>query len=253
MTISFTNLGKNGRLGNQMFQFAALKGIAKNLGFDYIVPPSDDIHEYQYHKLFTCFKMNGVPIGNIDVTQTIMQKSFGFDEDIFNNCPDNVDIFGYFQSEKFFAHIRDELLKDFEFNNTENMIIPQGDYVAIHVRRGDYVSLTEHHPVCSLEYYEKAMSMFPNFNFVVVSDDLNWCKKQKIFKDCIFLDTNNLANDMYIMTIARHNVIANSSFSWWGAWLNQKYDKIVIAPKKWFGEEIQHNTDDLLPLEWIVI
>jgi hypothetical protein len=253
MTISFNSIGSLGRLGNQMFQFAALKGIAKHRGFDYILIPSEDNDEYKDHKLLTLFKMEDVPIDNINTTQKLTQKDFTFDEDLFNNCPDNVDIFGYFQTEKFFAHIRNELLKDFEFKNVENMIIPEGDYVAIHVRRGDYVSLTEHHPVCSLEYYQKAMSMFPNFNFVVISDDLDWCKKQEIFKNCIFLDTNNLANDMYVMTVARHNIIANSSFSWWGAWLNKNANKIVVAPKQWFGDKIQNNTKDLYCSDWIII
>jgi hypothetical protein len=246
-----TTIGKNGRLGNQMFQFAALKGIAKNRKLEYILLPSKEDSEYEDHKLLSLFEMKDVPVGNINPMQRISQKDFGFDENLFNHCPDNVDIYGYFQTEKFFAHIRNDLVKDFTFKDASSMTLPVKNYVSIHVRRGDYLLLQDYHPPCSMEYYKNAMSFFSNNHFVVVSDDIEWCKQQKEFVNCEFWEGESIAHDLYVMTKAEHNIIANSSFSWWGAWLNQNPNKIVVAPKKWFGEKVENNTEDIIPTDWI--
>jgi hypothetical protein len=200
--------------------------------------------------------MKDVNVQDANPIKVISQKSFLFDENLFNNCPDNIDIFGHFQSEKFFHHIRNELINDFTFKNADNMSLPDGDYVAVHVRRGDYMTPTNlqyHHP-CSPEYYIEAMSKFDSkTKFVVLSDDLEWCRQQSFFNGCEFWQGKDLAHDMYVMTKAKHNIIANSSFSWWGAWLNQNYDKIVIAPKKWFGDIANIDSSDVIPESWIKI
>jgi len=254
--ISMSTIGKNGRLGNQMFQFAALKGIARNRNLDYMLPPSNDINEYQDHRLLTLFEMENVPVGITYHTQTIRQKDFTFDENLFNTCPDAVELFGHFQSEKFFAHIREELLKDFTFKNSNSMSVPEGDYVAIHVRRGDYLKEINlnYHPTCSAEYYKEAMSKFEQgTKFVVLSDDLEWCREQDFFAGCEFWQGTDLAHDMYVMTKAKHNIIANSTFSWWGAWLNNNSNKIVVAPKRWFGSDAGLDVKDIIPDSWIKI
>jgi hypothetical protein len=247
--ISYNSLGKHGRLGNQMFQYAALKGIAKNRGFDYTIPFSSGMDRWNDHQLFEAFTMYNCFVGN-GKGPMISEKFFHFDKDLFNNCPDDADLHGYFQSHKYFNHVRDELIEDFTFKNKYN--VPNHSYVAVHVRRGDYVNQPDFHPTCSLDYYREAMSKFDhNTNFVVLSDDIEWCKQQKLFNNCSFSENTNNIEDLYLMTQASHNIIANSSFSWWGAYLNNN-NGIVICPKNWFGVNYSnYNMDDLRPEEWI--
>lgn len=255
MAISFSQLGNMGHLGNQMFQYATLRGIAKNNGYDWAIPAK---HEFgtRYPVRSSMYDIFNLP--DLTVLHTILpenpvlpEKHFHFDEDLFNNCPDNVDLNGYYQSYKYFDHIRDELLKDFSFKIPASL--PK-NIVAIHVRRGDYVNQPQFHPVCDVEYYRKAMEYFPNENFCVFSDDPEWCKQQEVFKDCFIVENSTEAYDLQWMTQAKGNIIANSSFGWWGAYLNQNPNKIVIAPEKWFGVNYSnHNMSDLRPSEWIVL
>lgn len=246
--ISYNSLGKYGRLGNQMFQYAALKGIAKNRGYDHVIPYSSGADEYNDHQLFQAFHMYGTLVGT-HTGSMVTERFFHFDEELFNNCPNNVDLHGYFQSYKYFDHIRDEIIKDFTFKNKSK--VPPYAYVAVHVRRGDYVNQPDFHPTCSLEYYAEAMSKFDyGTDFVIISDDIEWCKQQEVFKNCFFSENTNNIDDLYLMTQASHNIIANSSFSWWGAYLNQNKGK-VICPAQWFGKNYAHyNMEDLRPESW---
>lgn len=249
MSISFNNLGNYGYLGNQMFQYAALKSIANKINTDYIIPAKTTGKFFQ--QLTDAFILNNSIKYGITNFKQVEEKQFYYDSEFIESMTDNIDIKGYFQSEKYFKDIEKEIKNDFKFKQTYP--IPTQKYVAVHVRRGDYISLPNHHPTCSIKYYEKAMSLFSNSHFVILSDDIEWCRNQKVFAGCEFWQGIDNVHDLYVMTKAEHNIIANSSFSWWGAWLNEKYDKIVVAPKKWFGEEIRHSTDDLLPREWITI
>jgi hypothetical protein len=249
MSISFNNLGNYGYLGNQMFQYAALKSFANELNTNYIIPKTN-VGKFS-QQLTNAFVLNDNVEYGITDFQQVEEKEFNYDESFLKLIQNNVDIKGYFQSEKYFKNIEKDLRDDFEFKQMYS--IPKKPYVSIHIRRGDYLSLPNHHPTCSLEYYKKAMEMLTGNHFVIVSDDIEWCKQQTTFVGCEFWQGTSNVHDLYVMTKAKHNIIANSSFSWWGAWLNKNYDKIVIAPKKWFGEEIHHNIDDLLPLEWIVL
>ena len=125
---------------------------------------------------------------------------------------------------------------------------------SIHVRRGDYLGLPNHHPACPLEYYEEAMKQMDDSKiFLVFSDDFGWCKENFTNSNVIFIEDNKDYIDLFLMTLCQNNIIANSSFSWWGAWLNQNENKKVIAPNKWFGKAIQHNTKDLIPPTWKTI
>ncbi len=163
---------------------------------------------------------------------------------------------GYFQSEKYFIKYRDSILKLFL---PPPLIKEKLDYIyssklnhpqcAIHVRRGDYLKYPKHHPICSLDYYIQAMAQFEqNTSYVVFSDDLDWCRNQSIFnRDCFSFwkgDRDDL--DLYLMSMCPHQIIANSSFSWWASWLNTNPYKKVIAPSIWFGEKLKNlDTKDL--------
>lgn len=111
------------------------------------------------------------------------------------------------------------------------------DMVAIHVRRGDYVNNPFYVDLTQTDYYERAMAEFPNASFLVFSDDIPWCKKQDLFKDCEFSEGNDEITDLNLMAGCKGLIMANSSFSWWGAFLGE--EKKVIAPKLWYmdGEE----------------
>ena len=247
--ISFNSLGKSGRLGNQMFQYAALRGIASKHGYSYSIPYSLFVNPWTDHQLNTCFKLNKNIVYGTTNNKTINESSFSFDEYIFNNCPDNIDISGYFQTEKYFAHIKNEIIKDFTFRI--NFDKPFNEYIALHIRRGDYINQPNYHPVCSIDYYMNALSIIQDdIPTVIFSDDINWCKEN--IKANIYMENTTNIQDLYLMTQATHNVIANSSFSWWGAWLNQNPNKIVVSPKVWFGPSYSHYImDDIRPSEWI--
>jgi len=260
--LSINNIGKNGRLGNQLFQLSSLIGIANNLNYDWVVPPEYHAND-PLSNIYQCFDMD------IDITkkilssptQTFEERHYHFDEELYENCLDNTDLNGYFQSYKYFQEYRQQILELFKF---KDHIINQGNEillnfnsqknVAIHVRRTDYTQLASWHTNLGPEYYAEALKHFPEHKKIVISDDIGWCMSQEIFNDAYFVKTGNPYVDLYIMTMCDNNIIANSSFSWWGAWLNKKNDKIVVAPSNWFGPSNSHNNiKDLIPEEWIKI
>jgi hypothetical protein len=174
---------------------------------------------------------------------------------------------GYWQSEKYFADVAAQIRIDFAFRKLMNLRnadfaekIQQGNAISLHVRRGDYANnpkTTAAHGLCSLEYYKSAIQYVINKVdqpcFYIFSDDPTWVRENiKIDFPSHYVDHNKgeeSYNDMRLMSMCKHHIIANSSFSWWGAWLNPSPDKIVIAPQKWFAKET--NTRDLIPQDWI--
>lgn len=248
MTIYYNSLGQNGRLGNQMFQYASLKGIARRHGYGYSIPPSTVSDTHELRKTFRLGQDVNYGVAQVP---TIDEKSFNFDYNLFENCPDNININGYFQSYKYFDHIKDEIVKDFTLKKQYESL--NGSYCSVHIRRTDYLGFPNHHPVCDLDYYKTAMDMIgKQTTFVVVSDDIEWC--QNNIRADAYSDSSDRNKDLHIMMNASYNIIANSSFSWWGAWLNQNPNKIVVCPKNWFGPAYKHyDMRDLRPEDWIQI
>ena len=246
--ISFNNLGNLGRLANQMFQYASLKGIARNRGFDFAIPPREvfgkrdpmvQISELNIYDVFGLDKKNQV---GLFPNQVLMERVHTFDEELFTNCPDDIDIFGYYQTHKYFEHIEDEIREDFAFDPQlvksckeflEYTFVFR-DVIALHIRRGDYVA-NPNHPMQSMEYYQRALEMLPDLDVIVFSDDAAWCNQQELFSSDRFSisEENTTDADLCLMSMCQYHIIANSSFSWWGAWLARS--KKVIAPKNWFG------------------
>ena len=281
--IGYNRLGSNGRLGNQMFQYAALRGIAANRGFDWLMPPPGDLYEANYG-LFDCFKMGSVKEENLGFLphnfNTVTSDGFHFDSDFFNECPDNHNLNDYFQSEKYFENIQDTIRSDFEFVDDylepckEFMSQFDGEVISLHVRRTDYTNLQNYHPVCTEKYYQTALEEYDSdLPVLVFSDDIEWCKNQDMFSGDRFLFSENQETyrrshkdadgeyrkslipytDLCLMSLCSHAIIANSSFSWWGAWLINNPNKKVVAPMPWFGPEASHNdTKDLIPESWLV-
>ena len=265
--ISFNNLGNLGRLANQMFQYASLKGIARNRGYEFSIPPANVFGkrdpvvataELNIYDVFGLDKKNKV---GLIPNQVLMERMHTFDAELFENCPDNIDIFGYYQTQKYFEHIEDEIRDDFTFDSEliksckEFLEYTYGvrDVIALHIRRGDYVS-NPNHPSQSMEYYQRGLEMLPDLDVIVFSDDAEWCKQQEIFSSDRFSisEGNTTDADLCLMSMCQYHVIANSSFSWWGAWLAKS--KKVIAPKNWFGGDcVNKDVSDMEFANWIWI
>jgi hypothetical protein len=174
---------------------------------------------------------------------------------------------GYWQSEKYFSEVATKIRKEFVFckpleNQSLNLarLISKVNSVSLHVRRGDYANnplTTSVHGLCSLDYYIAAIKYITERvqepHFFIFSDDIVWVKNNlKMVFPSEYVDCNQENQsyiDMQLMSMCKHNIVANSSFSWWGAWLNLNLGKIVITPKKWFVNEL--NTQDLIPLDWV--
>lgn len=265
--ISFNQLGNLGRLGNQMFQYASLRGIAANRGFDFCIPPqsafgvSDPNVKNSATNIYNTFNLNKYN-QQIPNQKVVKESGYHFDKELFDSCEDGVDLFGYFQSEKYFKNIENDIREDFTFRDDviktcKEFIddeINSDEIISIHVRRGDYLNLQSFHPVPSLEYYEFALNELPNAPVLIFSDDVNWCLNQELFSsERFFVSTSNSADyDMCLMTMCNYHIIANSSFSWWGAWLSNS--KKVFAPKMWFGPSLpDHDTSDLYCNGWQIV
>lgn len=181
----------------------------------------------------------------------------------FEHLPADTYLSGYWQSERYFISAEDIIREDFRFStplSAENVeladMIRSSESISLHVRRGDYVNNSAY-ASCSLEYYTSAIEYLTKKleppTFFIFSDDINWVKANfKIEHPHVFIDNNHgdqSYNDMRLMSICKHIIIANSSFSWWGAWLNANNAKTVIAPKNWFNTDI--NSKDLIPASWV--
>jgi hypothetical protein len=264
--ITHKSIGHSGRLGNQMFQYAALKALSLKTGYEMFLPNNTSIKpdgcydmtnnkwiEYKLD-LFDCFNLSCDIFSN-SLVNTYQEKGFIFEPEIFN-ISDDTAIEGYFQSYKYFDEFKQDIINDFTFkfdilNKCKNFILQFINPLAIHIRRGDYVN----HPGfwnITPEYIQEAINQFSDndYTFIIFSDDIKWCKQ--IFPEwAIFVEGNNQFEDLCLMSLCDHNIISNSSYSWWGAYLNQNPNKKVIAPKNWFTDPKPLN--DLYPNNWIII
>lgn len=192
--------------------------------------------------------------------QIYNEKNFNF-----NNIPfykGNLKLNGYFQSEKYFNTFRQEILSLFEINkefedkiNNFRYEYSKYETCSIHVRRGDYLKLQHHHPILDISYYEKCINeMNNNILYLIFSDDISWCETNFDFiNQKVFIKNNSDLFDLYLMSSCNHNIIANSSFSWWASWLNKNQSKKIFAPINWFGPSYNHKLDDLFFSNTIIL
>ena len=183
------------------------------------------------------------------------------------SIPHSCHLSGYWQSERYFLSSVSAIRNDFSFvlpldNENRDLAarISQVNAVSLHVRRGDYITNaqnTEIYNACSAAYYEAAVKRISQHvtdpHFFIFSDDIEWVRNFLQIRGQIEYISNNKGEnnykDMHLMSLCRHHILANSSFSWWGAWLNASPTKIVVAPRKWFVKPV--NTKDLLPQAWV--
>jgi len=254
LTITFRELGNLGRMGNQIFQYATLKSVGIKNNFKVKIPNGN----YSLRKLnINSDIITGKELSSIK--KKYVERFFHYDEGVFS-ISDWTDLFGYFQSYKYFDNIRDELVKEFinvGYIERVKDILSNGVNISVHVRRGDYLKFPNVHPFPGMGYYNRNfkffMDRFENCKFYICSDDIGWCKKNFGNRsNLIFLGRDEIF-DLMLMKFCDHNIISNSSFSWWGAYLNNNSNKIVIAPKKWFGLGGPQDFYDLIPKGWRII
>jgi hypothetical protein len=239
--ITFKDIGHYGRLGNQLFQIASTIGIA-NTNNDVAVFPKWFCN-YTKKEMSRFFKNNITEtLPHNYPVPTYEEPAFSYNHVHYNN---NVNLHGYFQSEKYFKHC-EHLIRHY-FQPTDAVVAylfeKYGDVIkdkitcSIHIRRGDYVK-NNVHDVCDIAYYNRAISYIQSNaqveKFLIFSDDIEWCKNT-FTGNYVFVEGNLDIEDLFLMSSCTHNIIANSSFSWWGSWLNTNQNKIIIAPDKWFG------------------
>ena len=249
-----------GGLGNQMFQFAY--GINLSLKFNTKLYLDTSFYNYQgdlkreflLNKFNYPLNMNLLEIQHLPFIRLIDNFEY------YDIKDDNYYLDGYWQSEKFFGNYS-HIIRDIYYPS-ENIINKlytkyselKLNSASLHIRRTDYLNSQNIHPVQSINYYEDAINIIGDYDYLfIISDDINWCEQNLKFNNMIFVRNQEDIDDLYLMSLCKNNIIANSSFSWWGAWLNKHEDKKIIAPKKWFGKDFRYKTDNIIPQKWIQI
>jgi len=273
--ITNLGIGYNGRIGNQLFQYAVCYAQSKRLGVEFVIPQenventkNDGCYDFTTNDwipyrflLYDCFEITAKTKKNI-ITKNIFQEPHFHYTPSIDYIQDDTSLQGYYQSEKYFLDYKQSILSEFTFkpkiiNNCNNIIsnFKNNEIVAIHIRRGDYL-INSNVSLLEIDYFQKAINYFcdKEYNFLIISDDINWCKI--IFPENYnirFVEKTTDFEDLCLMSLANHNIISNSTFSWWGAYLNKNKDKKIIAPNDWFKDKINKNTKDLIPKNWIII
>jgi hypothetical protein len=228
------------------------------------------INNYKFYKTLKIFRIYKLINFFLDKNINKFERSpFIFNEDLLKKkISKNLSITGFFQSEKYFIYYKKIVLKLLRFSKTKNKLllnyldlIKNRNSIAIHIRRGDYLNnpkVRHFHDILGESYYKKSIrhikKSVKNPFFFIFSDDINLIKKKFLFlnkKNYIFIDTKSSISDLYLMSNCKHFIIANSTFSWWGAWLSKNKRKIVCAPKKWV--KLKTPTPDILPKSWVEI
>ena len=241
--VTFNQLGRYGRLGNQMFQIAGTIGIAEANGYQYYFPEwknydakdrfntkeNIDVQKHFANRLPTAYlelKDYHIPWGWHGIQH-----------------PDNANYVGHLQSELYFKHCADKIRHYFTFTKPH----PKNDYTAIHVRMGDYGD--GYHPICSREYYEAAMSHLAG-PYILFSDEPMRAYEYLGKPKNVTLYVSDTYDELAKMASCKNHIIANSTFSWWGAWLAGGQ---VVAPRRWFGPDAGIDALDIYCENWVVI
>ena len=244
-------------LANQMFQIATALSYGKDNNLEAIFPEllNDRFGPYA-DSIFR--KLNKRSYKETEIDLDYVQPGFAYTQIPKSN---KIRLSGYFQSEKFFSHNREYILDKFEPEKEVIQYIKKKygklleDSISVHVRIGDYKNIQDHHPLISkTNYYKNVINKTKRKNIVVFSDDIKKTKKIKALRDgrVHYIEGESEIIDLFFMSMCADNAIVNSSFSWWGAWLNKNVDKIVYYPENWFGPaKSDYNTKDLIPSEWI--
>ncbi len=278
-----------GGLGNQMFQYSTgimlsqKTSTALLLDISWFHKPKNDIernfdlNQFNITAKEVVYKQGIIESIKKSFNQKILNNHhFDFEpkflQEIETKIKQNKNVYieGYFQSEENFKEIRETLLKELslkdEFKSDEFKKLEQQfkneESVSVHIRRGDYTknpSVTKYHGICSVEYYQNAIKEIQNKTsnpiFYFFSDDPKWIEENFPQKENFkIISGKNLSasEELFLMSVCKHNIIANSTFSWWSAWLNQNHDKVVISPTPWVDKSPNPHKN-IIPKTWIQI
>ena len=252
-----------GGLGNQFYQYAfgrTMEKLGKQVAFEvsFYQKQQNPPRPFGLNK----FRIKSFETSSFIPNNTMIhepQKLFYSGDKKFLEL-DNVNMFGYWQNNMYFETIFPELVEEFRlkkeyytapFLEVKEWIMASEDSISIHVRRGDYIAINGHHNL-SIEYYHEALKRVPDGRFFIFSDDIPWCQ-QNFTGNVVFVDLNEYLS-FELMRLCKHNIIANSTFSWWAATLNPNPNKIVVAPIKWRESEEEQtnlNNSKTVPDNWI--
>ena len=258
------NMTIMGGLGNQLFQWACARNLQEKYGhyikYDLSFYGNQNLRRPQLSE-FKNIIFNSVE-DNYVLSQVGIGDSFSYVNFMKHDLSQKQRCYhlqGYWQSEKYFKENEDVIRKELEIDpridyhiGDNYAFVNNEETASIHIRRTDYVSSNGYHPVQPISYYEKALEHINYDKLIVFSDDVNWCKENLKFNNMVFSENNSDLEDLYLMSACSHNVIANSSFSWWAAWLNKNKDKTIVAPSKWFGPGAP-SSQDIIPDSWLKI
>jgi len=266
--ITHSKLGHQGQLGNQMFQFALLLGVAARHGHEVGIPMNHRsarrrLGDSGRRRLMLFEVFCGIEAQDSTGMQPrmrIVETRHEFIPEILD-APDGADFEGFFQTERYFAHCAETVRRAFRFHEAivqqaQDQLPADRPCVSVHVRRGDYKKKQDKFPLVPADWYARALSETGGGHPVVISDDPRWCRKylprHGFPADATWVSGNDAATDMCLMSLCDHHVIANSSFSWWGAWLNPATTKRVVYPSNWFGPAMaDRDTSDVPCPDWV--
>jgi hypothetical protein len=252
-----------GGLGNLMFQAAAGYSLSLRDNLEFSV----DTRNYHGGKYGYVRYLDNI-FRKIQICNTFdCDNVFGEQGHDYHEIPritKDTKLNGYFQTEKYFQNFRNEILE--LFSPTEEITQKLEDNyqdilskknVSIHIRRGDYLDLKDYYQQLTLDYYKKATDLFGDeYCYVIFSDDIQWCKENFGFlNEIVFIEDLEDYEQIYLMSMCDNNIISNSTFGWWGAWMNMNPDKKVVGPDVWFGPKLvnQLNSKDIICNNWIKI
>ena len=265
--IYFNSLGKYGGFGNQLFQYAVAYVHAKRFQTEVCTTP----HKSYYHercKMWSHFIADYIDLPLKISTDHTPKSEFSESKSnfLYNESieliEDETNLHGYFQTDKYFLTRKSEIISIYKNHCFKNQVssyfsdrgLNPSEVTGIHVRRNDFLKKQRYHPVQSLEYFEASINQCNTKHYLVVSDDKNWCKE--VFgsrPNFSIVETDHDILDFYILSECRNQIISNSSFGWWAAYLNTNSDKIVISPKNWYGDYGNQHLSDLIPNNWKLI
>lgn len=245
-----------GGLGNQLFQWAYGKALSIQHNIDLFLDISyysnqgtDTKRSYELHKFPKIQRRN--KIDNKPIINII--DNFKYSIIDYNN---NYSYYlnGYWQSEKYFISHRETILHELQPPNEKYLYLSSlisDNALSLHIRRTDYLTSNGYHPVQDKSYYDNAIDIVGEYSeLLIFSDDIQWCKNNLKYKNIKYIENQDNVDDLWLMSLCKNNIIANSSFSWWGAWINNNPNKKVVAPINWFGDK-SIDTTNIIPDAWI--
>lgn len=248
-----------GGLGNQMFQIshAIAQGLKNNKPSVFLLNAYTPMQAHQPKKYVNNIFKKIKFTNTISNTKRIFENCFNF-SNIDIDWTSSIEFYGYFQSNKNFLgydnYIKELFQPTEEFINFIKLKYPEINNertVSLHIRRGDYLTISHAHPVIDKSYIDEAINQNGNYdNLFIFSDDIEWVRENLSYSNQIIVSEMEDYEELWMMSLCKNNIMSNSSFSWWGSFLNKNEDKKVFVPDVWFGPSINHNTEDIYLKSW---